>query len=122
MLKCLAAFPVTESGDVEVRQMDLLDRFAFFASPKASVFEIKLSLLLSESKVRAGLHQNVGHVKKLLRKKHHPGRNQGDGRYERLSANTSLESRRPTRTAVVHFSPLGTSIPGTTWIPPGFRC
>ena len=67
-LEGLAAFPVTESGDVEVRQMDLLDRFAFFASHQASVFEIKLSLLLSESKVRVGLHQNVGHVKKVFEK------------------------------------------------------
>ena len=65
-------------------------------------------MFLSESKVTGRLHQNVGHIEKFLRKKHHPGRSQGDGRYERLSANTSLESRRPTRTAVGHFSPLGT--------------
>ena len=38
-LEGLASFPVAESGDVEVRQMDLLDGFAFFASHKASVFE-----------------------------------------------------------------------------------
>ena len=66
-LEGLAAFPVTESGDVEVRQMDLFDRFAFFASHKATVFEIKLSVLLSESKVKARLHQNVGQPRGMMK-------------------------------------------------------
>ena len=38
LLEGLAAFPVAESGDVEIGQMDLLHRLSVFASHKASVF------------------------------------------------------------------------------------
>ena len=50
VLEGLASIPVAESGDVEVREMDILDGFLFFASHKE----------FSDSKVKARLFQNVG--------------------------------------------------------------
>ena len=65
LLEGLAAFPVAESGDVKVGQMDLLHRLSVFASHKASVFVIKQLFLVSESKVKARLLQNVGQPRNM---------------------------------------------------------
>ena len=59
VLKGLASVPIAESGDVEVREMDILDGFLFFASHKVFAFNVKL-FLFPESKVKTRLPQNVG--------------------------------------------------------------
>ena len=55
----LASVPIAESGDVEVREMDILDGFLFFASHKVFTFTVK-RFLFPENKVKARLFQNVG--------------------------------------------------------------
>lgn len=67
VLEGLATVPVAKSGNVEVREMDILDGFLFFASHKEFSFTVKL-FLFPESKVKARLHQNVGQPRQYRRK------------------------------------------------------
>ena len=77
-LKGLAAFPVAESGDVKVRQMNFLDGFVFSASHKAFVFEIKLSVFSFREQSKSGVAPKCGTTEKIIDKKQHPSRSQGD--------------------------------------------